>query len=156
MRRLKSLITGEEGTELVEFAIAVTFFLTLIFGVIESCLAMFGSTYIAMAAQEGTRYAMVRGKDWTNACATVASFDCQASSANVQNYILAQPHPGLNLSASNITVTWMTTDAVGNTCTANTQGCQVKVKVSYTYPLQIPFITASWPLSSTSIETIQD
>jgi Flp pilus assembly protein TadG len=156
MRRLKSLIKGEDGTELVEFAIAVTFFLTMIFGVVESCLAMFGSNFVAMAAQEGTRYAMVRGSDWINACTTVTQLSCAATSTNVTNYILAQPHPGMNLTASNITVTWMTTNAAGNTCAQYAQGCQVKVKVSYTYPLQIPFVSASWPLSSTSIETIQD
>lgn len=156
MRRLKSLVTGEDGAELIEFAGAATFFLTLIFGVIEFCLVMFGNNFVAMAAQQGTRYAMVRGNDWTSVCATVTSYDCQATTADVQNYILAQPHPGMTLTASNIAVTWLTTDSTGSACTASARGCRVQVTVSYNYVLHIPFITGSEPLSSTSIETIQD
>lgn len=115
MRRVKKRICEEDGAELVEFAAAATIFLTLIFGIIEFSLALYSDNFIAMAAQQGSRYAMVRGADWTSSCASVSSFDCQATTANVQNYILAQPHGGVNLAASNITVTWLTTTATGGT-----------------------------------------
>jgi hypothetical protein len=74
----------------------------------------------------------------------------------VQNYILGLPHPGLNLTASNINVTPANTTASGGVCTQFSRGCQIKVTVSYTFHLIIPFFSASIPLSSTSEETIQD
>lgn len=157
MRSLKSLVSDEAGNELVEFALAASLFFTMLFGIIAFCMLMFASSFLAFAAQQGTRYAMVRGSDWTSACASATSYGCQASTANVQNYILSLNHPGINLKASDITVTWLTTTASGSVCTQYSQGCQVKVKVSYTFGLNIPFIPAtSIPLSSTSIETIQD
>jgi len=156
MRRVKKLVCQEDGAELVEFAAAATIFLTLIFGIIEFSLGLYADNFVATAAQQGTRYAMVRCSDWTSACATASSFDCQATAANVQSYILSQAHPGLNLTASNITVTWLTTTASGSTCVQYAQGCQVEVTVNYPFQPNIPFFTSSIQLSSTSIETIQN
>jgi Flp pilus assembly protein TadG len=157
MRRLKSLVCEEEASELVEFAVAATIFFTLIFGIIEFCMAVYASSFVAFAAQQGTRYAMVRGADWKTACSSSTSnFGCLAAQSDIQNYILGLPHPGLGLTASNISVPPMTTTAAGTTCTAFTQGCQVKVTVSYTFRLNVPFVSGSVPISSTSIETIQD
>jgi Flp pilus assembly protein TadG len=156
MRRVKSLVCDEDGAELVEFALAATIFFTLIFGIIEFCLVIYAGNCVAIAAQQGTRYAMVRGSDWTSSCASVSSYGCKATKLDVQNYELGLAHPGLNLTASNITVTWLTTTAAGSTCTQYSQGCQVEVKVSYPFQLNIPFFSTSITLSSTSIETIQD
>ncbi|MGA3372259.1 MAG: TadE/TadG family type IV pilus assembly protein [Terracidiphilus sp.] len=157
---MKSLICNEDGAEVVEFALAATVLFTLVFGIIEFCLGMYADNFVAFAAQHGTRYAMVRGSDWTSACASASSYGCQATAANVQNDILGLPHPGLNLTASNITVTWPGTTASGSStgCTANAaaQGCLVKVKISYPFALHIPFYSGSIPLGSTSEETIQD
>lgn len=156
MRTAKSLLYDEDGAEVLEFAIAASLFFTLLFGIIECSLLIYTGNFVAVAAQQGTRYAMVRGSDWTNPCASVSSFGCKAASGDVQNYVLSQSHPGVNLAASNITVTWLATTATGASCTPNSQGCQVEVKVSYPFALSIPFISTSIPLSSTSIETIQN
>jgi Flp pilus assembly protein TadG len=157
MRRVKSLASDEDGAELVEFALSATILFAMIFGIIQFSLLMFAGNFVAIAAQQGTRYAMVRGSDWTIPCAAVSSYDCEVNTPTmVQNYILSQPHPGLNLKASNITVTWPTTTASGATCVQYSQGCQVEVKVSYPFKLSIPLFSASFPLTSTSIETIQD
>ena len=157
MRRLKSLVCDESGKELVEFALAASLFFTMLVGIIEFCLLMYTGNCVAFAAQQGTRYAMVRGSDWKGACQSASSYGCQPTAANVQDYVLGLQHPGINLKASNITVTWPTTTASGAACTQYSQGCQVKVTVSYTFGLSIPFVPAtSIPLSSTSIETIQD
>jgi len=118
---------------------------------------MYTGSFEAMAAQQATRYAMVRGSDWTTSCASVSSFGCKASAANVQNYVLSLAHPGINLTASNIAATWLTTTATGGTCLQYSQGCQVEVTVSYPFQVNIPFFpSVSIPLSSTSIETIQN
>src|ERR1035438_1567832 len=155
MRRVKSLVCDEDAAEIVEFALAATVFFMLIFGIIELCLGIYAGNFVAMAAQQGTRYAMVRGSG-NPSCPSVSSFGCSATATDVQNYVLGLTHPGINLTASNITVTWLTTTATGSTCTPNSQGCQVEVTVNYPFPLNIPFFSTSIPLSSTSIETIQD
>lgn len=157
MRRLKSLICDEAGSELVEFTLAASLLFIMLFGIIEFCLLMYASTFVAYAAQQGTRYAMVRGSDWTSSCASASSYSCQATAANVQNYILGLSHPGINLKATDITVTWLSTTASGAACTQYSQGCQVEVNVRYNFGLNIPYIPAtSIPIASTSIETIQD
>jgi Flp pilus assembly protein TadG len=161
MRRLKSLVCDEDGQELVEFAFAATALFTLIFGIIGFCLVMYTSSFVTYAAQQGTRYWMVRGSDWNAACATATSYGCQASTDNVKNYVLSLQHPGISLAASNITPTALGTKADGTTAGCTTtpyaQGCQVQVVVNYTFSLGIPFVpAASIPLSSTSVETIQD
>jgi Flp pilus assembly protein TadG len=156
MHRLMSLISEEDGTELVEFAVVSTVFFAFLFGIIGFSLAMYSANFVAIAAQQGTRYAMVRGSDWTGSCASVSSYGCQATTANVQNYILAKAPGGLNLSASNITVTWLTKAADGSSCKQYSQGCQVEVAVSIPFQLHIPLLNTSIPFSSTSIETIQN
>ena len=122
-------------------------------------MVIYAGSFVAYAAQQGTRYAMVRGSDWTTACASASNYSCYVTQTNVsvlQNYVLSLPHPGLNLTTANISPTWLLTTASGATCVQYSQGCQVKVQVSYTFQLNIPFVPASIPLSSTSIETIQD
>jgi Flp pilus assembly protein TadG len=161
MRRLKRLVCDEDASELVEFSVAAGFLFMLIIGIIEFCLAIYAGNFVAFAAQQGTRYWMVRGSDWTTACSTTLTYGCQAAPTDVTNYILSLPHPTLNLTASNITPTPLGTTATGATAPCATtpyaQGCQVKVTVSYTFGLHIPLIpAASIPISSTSIETIQD
>jgi Flp pilus assembly protein TadG len=160
MRSLKSIVCDEGGEALIEFAIAAGIFFTLIFGIIGFCLVVYTGSFVAYAAQHGSRYAMVRGSDWTNACASASSRGCQASAGNVQDYVLSLPHPGINLKSSDISVSWPGTSAAGAGCTAAhryAQGCQVNVTVSYTFSLRIPGVpAASIPLSSTSIETIQN
>jgi Flp pilus assembly pilin Flp len=75
MRSVKSLVCDEDGAEVVEFALAAMIFFTLIFGIIEFCLVIYAGNSVAIAAQQGTRYAMVRGSDWTSSCASVSSYD---------------------------------------------------------------------------------
>jgi Flp pilus assembly protein TadG len=161
MRRLIRLVCGEDAAELVEFAISSSVFFILLFGIVEFCLVIYASNFVAYAAQKGTRYAMVRGSDWTSACAATSSYACQASADNVKNYVLSLPHPGLSLAISNVDANWLGYTATGVTSTCATkptaQGCQVQVTVHSAYSLNIPFIpAASIPLTSTSIETIQD
>jgi len=159
MRGLKSLIRDEDASELVEFGIASTIFFTLLFGIIEFCLVIYAGNFVSYAAQHGARYAMVRGSDWSNPCASTDSYACQASADNVKGYVSNLPHPGVT--SLTITPTWLGTTASGDTSvcakTPSAQGCQVQVKVSYSFDLNIPFFpAASIPLTSTSIETIQD
>lgn len=156
MRILKSLAREEKGEEIVEFAFAASIFFLVLLGMIEWALAFYAGNIVATAAGQGARYAMVRGSDWTSACASTSSIGCAATTANVKNYILSLPNGGIGLAASDITVNWMTTTAGGSICASNSRGCQVSVKINHSFPLTIPFFATSVPLTSTSIETIQD
>ena len=59
MRRNKLFDSNERGTTLVEFSIAVTVFLTVMFGVIEFGRALWVHNALADAARRGARYATV-------------------------------------------------------------------------------------------------
>jgi len=156
LNRAKSFICNEDGAELVEYSFAAMVLFALIFGIIEFAWVIYAGNFMAVAAQQGSRYAMVRGSDWASSCVSVSDYGCKATAADVQNYILSLAHGGINLQKSDITVTWLTTTAAGSSCTQYSQGCQVEVKVSYSFPLHIPFLSTTIPLSSTSIETIQN
>jgi Flp pilus assembly protein TadG len=162
MRRLKSLVCDEDGAELVEFAVASTIFFALIFGFIEFCMVAYASNSIALAAQQGARYAMVRGSDWTSACATTTGFSCATTATNVTNYIRSQTYYSLNMTSSGpatITVTPLLTRANGTACSAWSQGCRVEVQITYPYGLKLPYVpvaASSISLSGASIETIQN
>jgi Flp pilus assembly protein TadG len=158
MRGLKSFVRNEAGQGLAEFALVALVFFTLVFGIIDFCMFVYTNSFVTNAAQQGARYAMVRGADWASSCASVTSYDCQATAGDVQTYVLSLQHPGINLVASNITTSWPGTTAAGVACaTANAQGCEVSVQVSYTFTLNIPGVpAASKVLTSTAVETIQN
>jgi len=148
------MVCGQDGAEIVEFAFASSILFTLFFAIIEFSIAMYVGNFVAYAAQKGARYAMVHGATWGSSCTSASQYACETSPGYVQSYVTSLE--GLNLTASNVSFTAMTTTATGGTCTSYTQGCQVKVTVSYSFPLHIPFLNTSIPFSSTSIETIQN
>jgi Flp pilus assembly protein TadG len=160
MRRLKSLICDEDGAELVEFAVASAVIFSLIFGFIEFCMVVYAGNSVVLAAQQGTRYAMVRGSDWTSACTTTTGFDCTTSATNVKSYIQSLNYPSLNLTSSGpatITVTPLKTNTDGSPCWS--QGCKIEVQITYPFGLRLPYVpvaASSIPLKGASIETIQD
>jgi Flp pilus assembly protein TadG len=57
----KRLGIDETGSSLVEFALSSTVLLMAIFGVLDCSCALYADHYVANAAREATRYAMVRG-----------------------------------------------------------------------------------------------
>ena len=72
----------EAGGTLVEFALSATILLTLVFGVMAMCMALYIYHFVSDAAREGARYAMVRG----SSCSTYGKFtsDCPLSTTAVQ------------------------------------------------------------------------
>ena len=57
MKEVKLFVSNERGTTLVEFAIALTVFLTSMFGVIEFGRALWVHNALTDAARRGARYA---------------------------------------------------------------------------------------------------
>jgi Flp pilus assembly protein TadG len=149
---------NEQGSALVEFALSIIILLTLVFGVIAMCLAIYAYHFISDAAREGTRYAIVRG----SSCATYGNFSAPCpvtTSAQVQTYVRSLAYPGINPNYMTITATWPTT---GASCTPSVSPCNnpgnvVKVTVSYALPLPIPFVSArTLTMTSSSQMVIAD
>lgn len=132
---------GECGQSIVETVLCMTILLTVLFGIIQAGLAVYSYHFIAESAREGTRYAIVRGL----ACTSFATA-CPASAAQIQSYVTGLGFPGINTSASTMTVT-ATCGPLGSlaTCSSSNDspGNLVRVAITYKFPLAIPFATSS-------------
>lgn len=160
---------NEAGTELVEFAISIMVLLTLLFGIMDICRAAYSYSFTTYAAQEGARFAIVRGYHWHNPCSTSAPpnftlpYGCEASQSDVQNYVKSITLPMIDTNSLTITPTWTgTTPDCASNCTACThkdsQGCMVKVTVSYNFNFFMPFLPSSsaLTLAGTSVKSIHE
>jgi Flp pilus assembly protein TadG len=127
---------GEQGNSIVEFAFAGLILVTLMFGMIHLCLGLYTLHFVAEAAQQGTRYAMVRG----SGCSGLTA--CPAAKSDIQNYVMGLRYPGIRNSLTTVSTSYATYP-VGGTCspstTCNNPGNLVTVTVSYQYPLIVPF-----------------
>jgi Flp pilus assembly protein TadG len=169
MQKLFQLAREERGSSLVEFAMTSWILMLLLVGVFQCMIAMYAYHFTTYAAQQGTRFAMVRGYTWSQNVATNCStsappgftmkYNCTASSTDIQNYVQSLSTPGIV--ASNVTINtsssyvWpgKTPDGV-NCSTTNSQGCLVKVTVNYTFNF-LPYMSMSaLSLSSTSETSI--
>ena len=159
--------TGDDGGSLVEMAICCMVLMPLMFGVIQFSLAFYAYHFVADAAREASRYAMVRGglscnntPNLSNACSTNGS-STGVTSAQIQTYVqqLGLPMAG-QLTAS---TTWYSysADANGHATWAvcatpcPVPGNQVKVTVTDNFPLAIPYWKSlRVPITSTSTMVI--
>jgi hypothetical protein len=119
---------------------AAILLVTIVFGVIAICFALYTYNVVSEAAREGTRFAIVRG----SACTSFASA-CPANTdgSDVQTYVKNLGFPGIDPSRMTVTSAYSVTTA-GTTCTpsaaCNNPGNQVQVTVTYQFPLVIPFV----------------
>jgi Flp pilus assembly protein TadG len=150
------LAREERGSTLIELAFSLSVLLMLIFGIMDFSRALYINHFLANAAREATRYAMVRGGDWPTSCATTLSGGCTASSANITAYVKLISPAGVDPSLLNVATTWPGTDATGASCGgSNILSCVVDVKVTYTFSFILPFLpTNSLLFTSTSKMTI--
>jgi Flp pilus assembly protein TadG len=150
-------LRGEDGQELVEFAIAASLVLTFIFGLMEVCLVLFMYDSVAEAAREASRWASVRGTNSTvtsggsTSCVDPNITTCPAQTTDIQNY--AETLPGINASNTTVNVSWCNSDGVTNCVTTESNakpGNIVKVKVAYSFA-SVPFVSKrALKVSSTS------
>jgi len=151
---------GEEGSAIVETAISAYILLIFVFGVMEAGLALYSYQFISEAAREGARYAIVRGSAAGSNCASYTSYDCKASTADIQNYVKNLGYPGIN--PANMTVTVANAGyPSGVTCTpsasCNNPGNLVTVTVQYNFPLNVPWLAPqTYAMSSTAAMVIQN
>lgn len=153
------LLRDDSGSEAVEFALASCIWMAISFMVMYVSFALYAAHFVANAAQEGARYASVRGSSWSNASCSANVLDCTASSGDVSSYVTSEAPPGLSTSSMTVATSWPGTTPSGTTCDtadgSNSPNCIVKVTVSYNFSFPLPFITNSQRLfSSTSQMTI--
>ncbi len=143
--KLFRLVREEHGVELLEFALVLPVLILLLFGVFQIGYTMYVYHFTTYAAEEGARYAAVRGQTWSTntpvSCATAAQYECTATPAMIQSYVQSLATPGIV--STNLTIDETSTDVWpglnpdGNNtnCTPNTnsRGCLVVVKVNYAF-----------------------
>jgi Flp pilus assembly protein TadG len=139
-----------EGATLVEMALSASVLFVMLFGIIEVCMGLYSYNLVSEAARQATRYASVRGTDsCTYATKTFPNCNLNPTTSGnaIQTYVQGLGFP--YSSQMNATATWWTAvqDANGSTtlptqCTVascNSVGNAVKVQVTYSFPLPIPF-----------------
>lgn len=127
---------NERGSTLLEFAFVCVVFFMIIFGIIDFGRAMYTYHFVADAAREATRYAMVRG----NACTGLP--DCNADQAAIQDYVRGITPGGIDKSQVAVAANWPPEDDRSPVCTTNQKnpGCFVRVRVTYPFRFSLPFM----------------
>ena len=148
----------DAGSEIVEFAFSICLWMMGAFLVMWGSFALYTAHFVANAAQEAARFAIVRGSSWGTSCSS-RSLDCTASSSDVQTYVVKMLPPGLSSSNLTVATSWPGTTTAGGSCDsqdgANSQDCVVQVTVGYNFRFPLPFFAQSGlPLSSSSTMTI--
>lgn len=153
--RLLARARGERGSVLVETALTSIILLTVVFGIMRISLGVYSYFFVSNAAREATRYAIVRGATLGSDCTAPGYATCIAqggsNTGDIKTYVTGLGFPGINPANVTVNTTWLT--ATGGACgTADSckiSGNQVRVTVTYDYPLSIPFVS-SRTLSMTS------
>lgn len=139
-RSLRTLLRSSEGGSVVETALSAMVLFMLVFGIIETSLALYAYHFTAEAARDATRYAMVRGSGCTGVGA-----GCPATATDVQTYVKDMSLPGIDPADVSVQTVWPTS---GSSCTPSSNPCNnagnlVQVTVEYAFPWSIPFVPAS-------------
>jgi Flp pilus assembly protein TadG len=123
------LVKSECGSGLVEYAIIVILFMTMLLGIADFSRALYAYHFVSSQAREAARYAMVRG------CSTVSTHcPTPATASDIQTFVKNVP---LGIDASKVTVpvpTW-TPD--------HKPGSVVSVEVDYAFNFLFPFVSKS-------------
>ena len=165
--KYRRIASGDAGSALAEMSLGASLIFAMFFGIFQVCLGSYASHYVADAAREGARYAIVHG---SASCANTSNRlpNCGASTATIVNYVKGLQYPGIvpaNLtvvvtyltgSGSTTTGSLLTTWATCSSGTCNAPGNMVNVKVTYAFPLAIPFAPSrTISVTSTSQMVVQ-
>ena len=154
----------QQGQSLVETALSITVLMILIFGTIEAAWGAYSIHYLANAAHEATRYAIVRGGTWASSCdgsgkagSGYGSSMCKASPTDIANYVANRDFPGIGITASDVCVEYFSslptsaTQACYGNSSPNASGDIVQVTITYPFTIPLPFLANhTWHLASTS------
>lgn len=157
---LQRLLSEDSGAEIVEFALCVCVWIACVFAIFYGSFALYAAHFVANAAEDGARYAMVRGSTWSGtSCSTTSTLECTATSDNIASYVSSTVPPGISAAKLHVSASWPGTMSTGSTCDNdngnNSPNCLVEVDVSYTFSFPLPFLTQQTiPMASSSQITI--
>jgi len=159
-KALRHLAHNECGQALVETALTMLILLSLILGVMDLCLALYSYHYLANAAHETARYAIVRGATWGTSCGSYTASMCTASPTDIANFVASRNFPGITITADDVCVQYFSSvsASTASTCTKNTAnsgpnavGNIVMITITYPFSFGLPGLgTYTYHLSSTS------
>lgn len=141
MRQRHTNQNPRRGASLVEFALTILLFLTLVLGAFEIARGIWTYTTVSHATKQGVRYAMIHGAD----NAGIGSGGAPLSQADVDEEIkdiVKANAPGLDVSKLTIATTWTPSNVPGST-----------VKVSVQYPFDTMFGPLAPSMTSVGIKT---
>jgi Flp pilus assembly protein TadG len=131
----------ERGATLAETAIVMSVLLAMLFGILDFGRALYTYSFVAQAARQGARWAMVRGAN----CTQLDHCPAQSGSGDIQPYVqsLSAGATDPNTLTANLNF-----PSCGNT---NARGCIAQVTVTYPFNFMLPFLPAAQlNISSTS------
>lgn len=165
-RALRRRTRDQRGSAVVEIALTIIPLFMFLFGVIEICFGVYNFHYLANAAHEAARYAIVRGSSWGTTCdgsnssgSGYGGSQCTASTDDIASYITNRGFPGINITASDVCVQYFSSvpTSSSSACTATTSnpanapGDIVEVRIRVPYKVTIPGLPVyTWNLQSTS------
>ncbi len=144
------------GNVIIEMGLCMTTLFLMIFGIVQYSILNFANNFCAFAAQQGARYASIRGASSVSPLPTNPS-PCGSTCTNESSGDPTTTYvQGLTvaLNTANLTVatTWTACSGCSN---GNDQGSTVTVKVSYSYsPLLTLVSPNSMTLNSSSTMTV--
>jgi len=128
----------ERGTTLVETAVVMAVLLAIMFGVIDFGRALYTYSFVANAAREGARWAIVRGSKCT------LLDHCPASSSDLQTYVRSLSEGATNPSSITASLSFPSGGS-------NAPGSVAEVTVTYPFVFMLPFMpSAGIKMTSTS------
>jgi len=121
---------SSRGQSYAEFMVVVLPTLGIMFAIVSLAMTVYTYSFVANAARDGVRYAIVHGSRSSS----------PASTSDIQNFVRNEAQ-GITPSAISVSTTWNPNNHPGST---------VNVRVSYTYHPFYPFVNVSLPLSSSA------
>lgn len=150
--RALGCLARQRGTSLVEFAIVVILFLTLLFGIIGFGHALYVYHFVNNSAKEATRWAAVNGSTCgaDSSCNGTPPMNAgPASAADVDTFVQNHIPPGIDSTKVATTacgvVAAKCADSTPTVCatTPNAPSCTVKVTVAYPFRFSVPLLPAT-------------
>ena len=154
MRRFCKVRTASRGQALVEMAFVLPLFLLLVFGLIDLGRFVLSDSILSQAAREGARVASVEA-GWIGSgdgsCDTQGGPTCPTNVAALIADVRAKANGMVAGLGGSITTVYLSCDAPGDqptnwqtftgaSCSSNSQGNVVSVRLIYTYQPITPVI----------------
>lgn len=145
LQRALWLFRRNDGSATLEMAVSSTVLFAMLFGISQMSIALYSYHFVADAARQATRYAMVRGS--TCSTNTPNLTNCNITQDEIQTYVQSLHYPGIRTANLTATILWCQASTTNNrttwaACTAGTSkapGNEVYVNVSYKMAIHIPF-----------------